>query len=62
MRHLFPFDFSKLFLTGLGYSVLPYDPKAPSEPSTTGLVHVSFKTLTAQVSIPIDFARCTAGY
>lgn len=34
-------------------SVLPYDPKAPSEPSTTGLVHVSFKTLTAQVAMDV---------
>lgn len=33
---------------GRDIRVLPYDPKAPSEPSTTGLVHVSFKTLTAQ--------------
>jgi hypothetical protein len=33
---------------GRDIRVLPYDPKAPSEPSTTGLVHVSFKTTSTQ--------------
>eukprot|EP01033_Poteriospumella_lacustris_P007521 gene7521-5407_t len=33
---------------GRDIRVLAYDPKAPTEPSTTGLVHVSFKTMSAQ--------------
>lgn len=33
---------------GRDIRILAYDPKAPTEPSTTGLVHVSFKTMTPQ--------------
>jgi hypothetical protein len=36
---------------GRDIRVLAYDPKSPTEPSTTGLVHVSFKTMTPQQSL-----------
>ncbi len=42
------FNFTVMYLFFL-IRILAYDPKAPTEPSTTGLVHVSFKTMTPQV-------------